>query len=158
MFDIEGISELKSCFDRRVRDLFVDSKRSLRLLARVTKDPALIGVTSSTSHVDPVVAKHPFMQKLDFGDLLLRLAVGHSDTALSKKFLVDRFEIAAMRRDLEKRYQTMFCWLNNFRRWTRTRGYATNGDLRKYLDGLKSADVAKRGQSLEHAVRWLICY
>jgi DNA polymerase I-like protein with 3'-5' exonuclease and polymerase domains len=89
---------------------------------------------------------------------LLRLAVGQSDTALSKKFLVDRFKITTMRQDLEKRYQTMFRWLNNFRRWARTKGYATNGDLRKYIDGLKSADVARRGQSLEHAVRWLIRY
>jgi hypothetical protein len=68
-----------------------------------------------------------------------------------------------MRHDLEKRYKTMFRWLNNFRRWTRTKCYATNGDLRKYIDGppgdgLKSSDVARRGQSLEHAVRWLIRY
>jgi len=158
MFDIEGVSEVKSCFDRGVHDLFVNAKTSLGLLAKVTKDPALIGVTASKSTVDPAGAKHPWMQKLDFDELLLRLAVGQSDTALSKKFLVDRFEIAAVRQDLEKRYQTMFRWLNNFRRWTRTKGYATNGDRRKYSDGLKSADVAKRGESLEHAVRWLIRY
>ncbi len=158
IFDIEGVSELKSCFDRRVHDLFVNAKTSLRLLAEVTKDPVLISVTASKSNVDPVVAKHPLMQELDSDELLLRLAVGQSDTALSKKFLVDRFKITTMRQDLEKRYQTMFRWLNNFRRWARTKGYATNGDLRKYIDGLKSADVARRGQSLEHAVRWLIRY
>jgi DNA polymerase-1 len=158
MFDIEGVSEVKSCFDRGVHDLFVNAKTSLRLLAKVTKDPALIDVTASKSTVDPAGAKHPWMQKLDFDELLLRLAVGQSDTALSKKFLVDRFEIAAVRQDLEKRYQTMFRWLNSFRRWTRTKGYATNGDRRKYFDGLRSADVAKRGESLEHAVRWLIRY
>jgi DNA polymerase I-like protein with 3'-5' exonuclease and polymerase domains len=155
MFDIEGVSELKSCFDRTVRDLFVNARTSLRLLAKMTKDPVLVRVTSSQSNV---VAKHPLMRELDSDELLLRLAVGQSDTALSRKFLVDRFKIATMRHDLEKRYQTMFRWLNDFRRWTRTKGYATNGDLRKYFDGLKSADVAKRGQSLEYAVRWLIHY
>ena len=31
LFDIEGPSELKSCFDARVRDLFVDAKTSLHI-------------------------------------------------------------------------------------------------------------------------------
>ena len=158
LFDIEGISDLKSCFDRRVRDLFVDARISLRLLAEATKDPLLIKVAASKSNVEPVVAKHPLMQELDSVEFLLRLAAGQSDTALSKRFLVDRFKVATMRHDLEKRYQTMFRWLNNFRRWVRAKGYATNGDLRKYIDGLKSADVARRSQSVEHAVRWLIHY
>ena len=52
----------------------------------------------------------------------------------------------------------MFRWLNSFRRSAATKGYATNGDLRKYIDGLKSSDVARKGQSLEHAGRWLLRY
>jgi DNA polymerase-1 len=158
LFDIEGVSGLKSCFDRKVHDLFVDAKASLRLLAEMTKDTVLIMVTASKSKVDPVIAKHPLMQELDSDELLLRLAVGQSDTALSKRFLVDRLKIATMRHDLEKRYQTMFQWLNSFRRVARAKRYATNGDLRKYIDGLKSSDVARRAQALEHAVRWLIRY
>ena len=158
MFDIEGLSELKSCFDGRVRDLFVDAKASLHTLAEVTKDPVLTKVRASKSKVDLVIAKHPLMQDLDPDELLLRVAVGQSDTALSKRFLVDRLKIATMRHVLEKRYQTMFQWLNGFRRLARTKRYATNGDLRKYIDGLKSSDVARRGQALEHAVRWLIRY
>ena len=158
LFDIEGPSELKSCFDARVRDLFVDAKTSLHILTEVTKDSVLIKVRKSKSKVDPVIAKHPLMQELDPDELLLRLAVGQSDTALSKKFLVDRLKIATMRDDLEKRYQTMFQWLNSFRRVARAKCYATNGDLRKYIDGLKSSDVARRAQALEYAVRWLIRY
>jgi DNA polymerase I-like protein with 3'-5' exonuclease and polymerase domains len=158
LFDIEGPSELKSCFDGRVRDLFVDAKTSLHILAEVTKDPVLTKVGKSKSKVDPVIAKHPLMQELDPDELLLRLAVGQSDTASSKRFLVDRSKIATMRHDLEKRYQAMFQWLNSFRRVARAKRYATNGDLRKYIDGLKSSDVARREQALEYAVRWLIRY
>jgi hypothetical protein len=158
LFDIEGPSELKSCFDGGVRDLFVDAKTSLHILAEVTKDPVLIKVRNSNSKVDPVIAKYPLMQELDPDELLVRLAVGQSDTVLSKRFLVDRSKIAMMRHDLEKRYQTMFQWLNSFCRMARVKGYATNGDLRKYIDGLKSSDVARRGRALEHAVRWLIRY
>ena len=158
VFDIEGSSELRSCFHSRVRDLFVDPQRSLHILAKVTKDPVLLKVRTSKSKVDRVVAKHPLMRELDPNELLLRLAVGQSDTVLSKRFLINRLKMATMRHDLEKRYQTMFQWLNNFRRMARAKCYATNGDLRKYIDGLKSSDIARRGRALEHAVRWLIHY
>ena len=122
------------------------------------KDPVLIKVRASKSKVDPVIAKHPLMRELDPDELLLRLAVGQSDTVLSKRFLIDRLKMATMRHDLEKRYQTMFQWLNSFRRMARVKCYATNGDLRKYIDGLKSSDIARKGRALEHAVRWLIHY
>jgi len=156
IFDVDGVSDLKSCFDNGLRNRFVDAKASFHILAELTKDPVLIKVETSKSKVDPVVAKHPLMQDLDADELLLGLAVGQSDTALSKKFLVDRFRIRKIRQFLETRYQTMFRWLNSFRRSAATKRYATNGDLRKYIDGLKSSDVARKGQALEHAVRWLL--
>jgi DNA polymerase I len=158
LFDIHGPSELRSCFRGRVRDLFVDPQRSLNKLAKMTKDPIVMRMRTSKSKLDPVLAKHPLMRGLDSNELLLRLAVGQSDAILSKRFLIDRLKIATIRHDLESRYQTMFQWLNNFRRMARAKGYATNGDLRKYIDGLKSSDIARRGRALEHAVRWLIHY
>ena len=63
-----------------------------------------------------------------------------------------------MRHDFEKRCQTMFRWLNGYCRIARIKGYATNGDSRKYIDGLMSSDIARREQALEYAVRWLIRY
>ena len=158
VFDVEGPSDLKSCFHGCVRDLFVDPQKSLHILSKVTKDPVLIKVRTSKSKVDPVMAKHPLMQELDPDELLLRLAIGQSDTVLSKRFLIDRLNITTMRHDLEKRYRVMFQWLNNFRRMALANRYATNGELRKYIDGLKSSDVARRGRALEYAVRWLIHY
>ena len=158
LFDLEGLSDLESCFDRRVRDLFVDEEASLNILAETTKDPVLIKLRSSKSKVDPVIAKHPLMQGLDPDELLLRVAVGQSDTSLSKSYSIDRPKIASIRDVLTRRYQTMFQWLNGFRSVARTKGYATNGKLRKYLDGLKSSNIVRREQALEHAVRWLIRY
>jgi DNA polymerase I len=158
LFDIEGPSDVKSCFHGCVRDLFVDPERSLHILSKVTKDPVLIKVRTSKSKIDPFMAKHPLMQEIDRDELLLRLAIGQSDTVLSKRFLIDRLNITTMRHDLEKRYRVMFQWLNNFRRMARANRYATNGELRKYIDGLKSSDVARRDRALEYAVRWLIHY
>jgi hypothetical protein len=138
--------------------MFVDPQSSLDMLCKVTKDSVLIKVRTSKSKVDPVMAKNPLMREIDPNELLLRLAVGQSDTVLSKRSLIDRLKITTMRHDLEKRYRVMFQWLNNFRRMARINRYATNGELRKYIDGLKSSDLARRGRALEYAVRWLIHY
>lgn len=158
VFDIEALPKIRSCFDSTVRGLFVDTKVSMRLLAEASNDPVLMTVTASKSKVDPVIAKHPLMLDIDPDELFLRLAVGQTDTVLSKGFLVDRERLATLRHDIEHRYQTMFQWLSSFRRSARTNGFATNGDQRKYIDGLKSADVARRSKAMEYAVRWLIRY
>lgn len=156
LFDIEGLRELKSCIDGTIRDLFVDTRRALATLAQLTDDRLLLRAMAVNFKDDPVMTKHPWMQELDYHDLLIAQAVGQSDAVLSRRFLVERSKIAAMRYDLERRYQTMFRWLNDFRRMARTRGYAANGDLRKYIDGLTSSDIVRRDHALEHAVRWLI--
>ena len=139
-----------------MRDLFVDTRRALATLAQLTEDRLLLAAMAAKFKADPVMAKHPWMQELDYHDLLTSHAVGQPDAVLSRRFLVERSEIAGMRHDLERRYQTMFRWLSDFRRMARARGYAANGDLRKYIDGLKSSDIARRDQALEHAVRWLL--
>ena len=156
LFDIEGLRELKSCIDSRARDLFVNTRRALATLALLTGDRLLVRGMVAKFKAEPVMAKHPWMRELDYHDLLIAHAVGQSDTILSRRFFVEPSKIAAMRYDVERRYRTMFRWLNDFRRMARTRGYAANGDLRKYIDGLKSSDIARRDQALEHAVRWLL--
>ncbi len=156
LFNVEGPRELKSCIDGRVRDLFSDTRRALATLAQLTQDPVLLRAVAAKFKADPVMAKHPWIQEFDYHDLLISHAVGQSDAVLSRRFLVERSKIAAMRHDLERRYQKMFRWLNDFRRMARTSGYAANGDLRKYIDGLKSSDIARRDLALQQAVRWLI--
>lgn len=156
LFDIEGPRELKSCVDGRVHDFFMDTRKALATLAQLTQDPVLLRAVAAKFKADPVMAEHPWMQDFDCRDLLTSHAVGQSDAVLSRRFLVECSKIAAVRHDLERRYQTTFRWLNDFCHMTRAKGYAANGDLRKYIDGLKSSDIARRDQALEHAVRWLI--
>jgi DNA polymerase-1 len=158
LFGSEDSLELMSSFNRGVRDLFTDPQRSLQTLAEVTKDPILRRVTTRDSVGDPGETMHPLIQTLDHDDLLLRLAIGQSDTEIDRRFMIGRSGISAVRRVLEKRYQVMFEWLNTFRRLARENGYAEQFGLRKYIDGLRSSDLARREQALEYAVRWLIRY
>lgn len=158
IFDLDGVSDLRFCFDPIIRDLFVETRASLHLLADVTGDPILTKEIRTANCVGPVVGNDPMAMELDFDEILLRLAVGQSDTTISKRLLIGRMAIAKIRQDLQERYQAMFRWLNDFRRLGSARGFVTNGDLRKHIDGLKSSDVARRSLASEYAVRWLIRY
>jgi DNA polymerase I-like protein with 3'-5' exonuclease and polymerase domains len=84
--------------------------------------------------------------------------VGQSDSKLSREFLVDRVKIREIRNDLGERYSTMFRWLDSYRRKAQANGYAAIDGKRKYIDGLKSSDMARRDRAMEEAVRWLIRY
>jgi DNA polymerase I-like protein with 3'-5' exonuclease and polymerase domains len=160
LFDIDSLPALRSCFDISIYDYFKDRKRSLDTLAKMTQDPILQSVRTSKSKVDIFMAKHPLMKDCDLDELLLSLVLGKSESKLSKQFLVDRFTVRTIKRDLETRYQALFHWLNNYRRMAQAKGYGINpiDGRRKYIDGLKGSDIAKKEQALEHAVRWLIRY
>jgi DNA polymerase I-like protein with 3'-5' exonuclease and polymerase domains len=158
LFDSGASPDLKSCFDTSVRDYFPDRQRSLDALLQLTRDPVLEEVRNRQGKVDIFMAEHVIMKDLDHDELLLSLAVGQSDATISRVFLVDRVKVAEIRHDLGRRYQTMFGWLENYRRSARANGYATINGKRKYIDGLKSSDIARREKALENAVRWLIRY
>lgn len=151
---------LRSCFDISVYDYFKDRQRSLDTLAKMTQDTILQSVRTSESKVHTFMAKHPLMKDFDDDELLLSLVLGQSESKLSKQFLVDRFTVRTIKRNLETRYQALFRWLNNYRRMAQAKGYGINpiDGKRKYIDGLKSSDIARKEQALEHAVRWLIRY
>ena len=95
---------------------------------------------------------------LDQNDLLLSVAIGLSDAALSSRFLVDRLTAAGIRQALEAKYAKLFKWLDTYRRDAITRGFAHHDGKRKYLEGLKSSDIDKRHKALRSTVRWLIRY
>jgi DNA polymerase I-like protein with 3'-5' exonuclease and polymerase domains len=122
------------------------------------EDPVLQEVRTRRRKVDVFMAERAIMKDIDHDELLLSLAAGQSDAALSRAFLIDRVKVAGIRHDLGKRYQTMFGWLENYRRGAQANGYATIDGKRKYIDGLKSSDIARREKALENAVRWLIRY
>jgi len=72
--------------------------------------------------------------------------------------MVERSIIKEYRYRCEKKYDRMFQWLSRFKRTTCNNGYAKQWYVRKYIDGLKSSDMARRKEAAEHAVRWLIGY
>jgi DNA polymerase I len=158
LFESGASPHLKWCFDRKVRDYFTDRQRSLDALLHLTQDPVLQEVLKRQGKVDIFMAEQVIMKDLDHDELLLSLAVGQSDATISRVFLVDRVKVAEIRHDLGKRYQTMFGWLENYRRSAQANGYATIDGKRKYIDGLKSSDISRREKALENAVRWLIHY
>lgn len=158
LFGIDALPKLRSCFHSSVHDYFRDKQRSLDTLARLTQDTVLLKVRSSKYKVDTLMANHPLMNELDHDELLLSLVLGQSESKLSRKFLLERFKITTIKHDLRKRYQTMFRWLDNYRRMAQTKGYATIDGKRKYVDGLKSSDLDRRERALEHVTRWLIDY
>ena len=158
LFDLPPQLGFESCFDRSMRPLFRHPEHALERLAKLTKDPVLRKVRASKSRVDPFMAKHPLMQGLNGDEFLLLLAFGVSDSKLSKRFLIDRLRATTIRHDLETKYQIMFRWLSAFCRTTQSKGFATSEGLKKYIDGLRCSDLARREQALEHAVRWLVRY
>jgi DNA polymerase I-like protein with 3'-5' exonuclease and polymerase domains len=158
VFGTEGLPELKSSFDRKASDLFADSAKSLKTLAQITDEPLLQKAITKRSKCLVKNTKLPSTSVADQVELLLRLAIGQSDSKLARRFMVDGLSITGMRHDLERRYSKMFQWLNRFRSETLGNGYATKRDLKKYIDGLKSSDVARRQQAAECAVRWLMRY
>jgi len=156
LFDMEALPELRSSFDRSIEDYFPDKQRSLAILAEVTQDPVLQGVQRGHSEIDPFMAQHPVMHDLAHDELLLSFVLGHTDASLSRQFFLDQLTVATLRQDLEARYRTLFAWLAHFQKQAERNGYAMHDGKRKYIDGLRSADLAKRRRALEYAVRWLI--
>jgi len=156
LFDMEALPELRSSFDRSIEDYFPDRQRSLAILAEVTQDPGLQSVQRRHAELDSFMAHYPVMQDLAHDELLLSFVLGHTDASLSRQFLLDQLTVATLRQDLETRYRTLFAWLAHFQQQAESHGYAMHNGKRKYIDGLRSADLAKRRRALEYAVRWLI--
>ncbi|MBW0001412.1 MAG: hypothetical protein JO015_20140, partial [Verrucomicrobia bacterium] len=143
LFDMDSLPELKFCFDGRVHDYFRDRGRALDALAQVTQDPILQGVRASKSKVDPFLTKRRLMRDGDYDEFLLSVVLGHSEAKLSRRFLIDRLNIGTLMRDIEKRYEVTFGWLRDYRRVAQANGYATANGRRKYIDDLRSSDLAQ---------------
>ena len=156
LFDMEALPALRASFDRSIEDYFPDIQRSLAILAEVTQDPVLQNVQRRHAEIDSFMAQYPVMHDLAHDELLLSFILGHTDASLSRQFFLDQLTVATLRQDLETRYRTLFVWLAHFQKQAERNGYAMHNGKRKYIDGLRSADLAKRRRALEYAVRWLI--
>jgi len=156
VFGSEGLPELRSSVERKARELFTDSSKSVQKLGRIANDPQLGKAKSNGRKLRLKEAN--LLSGVDQDDLLLQLAIGQSDSELARRFMTTRSTMERVRYDLEEKHRKTFEWLNKFRRMAVDNGYAANLRSRKYIDGLKSADVARRQQAAHNAVRWLVRY
>jgi DNA polymerase I-like protein with 3'-5' exonuclease and polymerase domains len=154
----DGPLAAAAVIDRTIRERMDDWNRSLDILQRVTGDEVLKGDKRRGIGHPCFVGKDATGRDLDQKDLLLSVAIGLSDAALSRRFLIDRLTVAGIRQALEARYAKLFKWLDTYRKDAMTQGFAYYDGKRKYLEGLKSSDVDKRHKALRSAVRWLIRY
>jgi DNA polymerase I-like protein with 3'-5' exonuclease and polymerase domains len=98
----------------------------------------------------------PSLADLDHADALISIAVGLSNAALSKRFLIDARRASVLRGKITARYSKLFAWIDQYERSVISAGFAASGTRRKYLDGLGSSDLARRNKAVRTAVRWLI--
>lgn len=158
LFDVEGVASLKECFAPSMRSYFRDAERAAGNLVRLSHDANLRRDLEAGEKNDRDRESAPVWGSVPDNELLLSVAVGASDVALSRRYLVDRLAVSTRRNDLCRRYPTLFAWLERFRDEAARRGYASVGDQRKYLAGLQSSNVAKRQKAMDLAVRWAIRY
>jgi hypothetical protein len=144
--------------DRTIREQMGDPNRALDILQRVTRDSVFGKDWREGGDHPSVIGKGHAEQDLDQKDLVLSVAIGASDSALSSRFLIDRLTVAGIRQALEAKYAKLFKWLDIYRRDTLTQGFAQHNGSRKYLEGLRSSDLDKRHKAVRSAVRWLIRY
>jgi DNA polymerase I len=144
--------------DKIICERMDDPNRSLDILQRVTGDEVLKrDCRGSLGHPCPS-GEDAAGRDLDQKDLLLSVAIGLSDAALSRRFLIDRLTVAGSQQALKAKYVKLFKWLDTYRRDAMTQGFAYHDGKRKYLEGLKSSDIDRRNKALVSAVRWAIRY
>jgi len=155
LFDIDGLPELGACLDSSVQDFLFDTQKSLEVLMRVTQDPLLRERTGSPE-LNECLGKYMSLAAKDYDNLLLSFALGFSDSHISRAFLLDLLTVTTIRHGMMKKFCIMFDWLEKYRTDVRQNGYASYGGMRKYIDAARTADLGKRQQALDHAVRWLM--
>ena len=93
-----------------------DSNRSLDILQRVTADEVSKGTVEVAATVLCLLEGAAAERDLDQKDLLLSVAIGRSDAALSSRFLIDRLTAASIRHAFEAKYAKLFKRLDTYRR------------------------------------------
>jgi DNA polymerase I-like protein with 3'-5' exonuclease and polymerase domains len=144
--------------DDAIRERMNDWNRSLDTLQRMSDDSVLKRDLRTGGDYFCLFRRNAALRHVDQRDLLLSVAIGLSNAALSRRFLIDRVTAAGIRQALEAKYVKVFKWLDTYRTDTMTRGFGFHDGRRKYLDGLKSSDIDKRQNALVSAVRWAVRY
>ena len=108
LLDFGCREDIGPCLPDDLRQFCPDTSAALGILAEVAADTVLQG--------DLLAAKKfrcfGYLTPLNDGDhfqLLLSVIVGHSDDQMSRAFLLDRSDLAAIRHEFKVRYPTHSC-------------------------------------------------
>jgi DNA polymerase-1 len=154
LFDHDG--EFASDFigDAAIRRQLPHRKQALERLQTLTGDDALKAdrKTGGAAFVPGIECGIP----VDHSDLLLLVAIDLSSAALCRRLLLEPRTIVSLRATLRSRYGALFGWLDRYRRQAHADGFASWEGKRKYLEGLRSADLDRRSKAARSVVRWLL--
>jgi hypothetical protein len=158
LFDDFGPALLGRCFEDPLRDYFRSSGRSLEVVENLSGDAILKKDRRAAGASGRFLTTQIPLDDVDHEDLLLSTMIGMPMSQVCRKFLYNRSAMASIRHDLELRYCDSFRWLAAYREETIQRGFALDGDRRRWIDGLRSSDLGKRQKAVDSAVRWLLRY
>jgi len=155
LFTPDGCLPRGAVLDTDIRQRMPDESRALDILQQLTGD-RFLEIDRRSGNSEFIGGQQPALAGLSHADVLISLAIGVSNAALCKKFLIDAPKARALRDGVLDRYPTLFTWLYDYRRTIAYSGFVSSGRRRKYLEGLRSSDIDKRNRALRNAVRWLI--
>ncbi|MFZ4539525.1 DNA polymerase [Propionivibrio sp.] len=155
LFDLEEALPRDAVLDKEIRQLIPDQSRAMVILQQLTGDRVL-AKDREEGKTEFINGEQPSLVGLSHEDVLISLAIGASNAALCKKFLIDARKASDLRKEVTGRYPQLFTWLEEYRRGIISSGFASSGGRRRYWDGLRSSDIDKRNRAQISAVRWLI--
>jgi DNA polymerase I-like protein with 3'-5' exonuclease and polymerase domains len=92
------------------------------------------------------------------GGFLLSLAIGISNSKVSRKFLLEQSLVADLRHRMRIRYRHVFRWIEAIQMNAVKYGFVEKGGRRFCIAGLGSSNLYKRQQAMNLCVRWLLQY
>jgi len=155
LFEIEAGLQPEAVLDKDIRQRIPDESRALDILQQLTGDRALEKDRQAGKN-EFIGGEQSSLVGLRHTDVLVLLAIGASNAALCKRFLIDARKASDLREEVTGRYPRLFAWLEEYRRDIASSGFASSGGRRRYWEGLGSSDIDKRNRAQRSAVRWLI--
>jgi len=154
LFDHDGAFESDFIEHAAIRQQLPHRKRAVDKLQIVTGDRVLkADLDTGRSDFIPGV---DLRFGVDHSDLLLSTAVDLSNAALCRRFLLEPRAIVQVRAATRSRYGTLFGWLDEYCRQAQADGFASWEGRRKYVEGLRSADLDRRNKGTRSVLRWLL--
>jgi len=155
LFEFDGGLQPESILDKDIRQRIPDERLALDILQQLTGDLVLEN-DRQAGNIEFIGGDQPSLDGLGHAEVLVSLAIGFTNAALCKRFLITARRASDLRDEVTARYPKLFAWIKEYRRNTVSSGFASSGERRKYWDGLGSSDMDKRNKAQRNAMRWLI--